>query len=162
MDMINTALEELKMEINKLGASEARPWGEFLKDFKQPSNLVERVDTNFEYYKGNYALLLIGFTIFGLCIHPEAFVTVVVSLIAIAVLLILKIETSPGHIVSPEMKLAVSLPVVFVMLLRAGVFFWSLYGLLLGLLFCSAHMVFRTRTAHSRMSSAWTKITGGN
>eukprot|EP00954_Amorphochlora_amoebiformis_P024830 1369041-Amorphochlora_amoeboformis.AAC.2 len=73
------------------------------------------------YYKGNYALLLIGFTIFGLCIHPEAFVTVVVSLIAIAVLLILKIETSPGHIVSPEMKLAVSLPVVFVMLLRAGI-----------------------------------------
>mmetsp|Transcript_22396 Transcript_22396/g.33372 ORF Transcript_22396/g.33372 Transcript_22396/m.33372 type:complete len:149 (-) Transcript_22396:233-679(-) len=114
----NTKLDLIK-EFQDLLQS-ARPWAEFAKDFKVPSNLEERVKTNLVYFKGNYVIISMGFTAFGLCIHPKSLVAASCCGIMLAILLTLKLETSPGVEITQEKKLLFAAPVVLLLLHQAG------------------------------------------
>eukprot|EP00466_Bigelowiella_natans_P007705 jgi/Bigna1/86935/estExt_fgenesh1_pg.C_150103 len=135
------------------GWNECKPWSEFIAEFKPPSNLDERVRTNFMYYRGNYCVVTLAFVFFALCIHPPSLLAFIFSALGIFALLSAKIEQSPGNVISPSQKLVGSIPVAILVMVSAGATFWILYGSLIGLLISLMHMVFRSRTLKSRWNT---------
>lgn len=143
----------MSCQLAELGWAPQRRWNEFFGEFASPNSLEERVGTNLQYYRGNYAFLVAGFAVLSLALNPQSFVGVLaigmLALIATSV----SVELSPGQRVGPAAKAAVVGVVAAYVLLRSGGLFWSLYGVLVGLVFSGLHAVFRTRSLKSRFST---------
>mmetsp|Transcript_39882 Transcript_39882/g.77533 ORF Transcript_39882/g.77533 Transcript_39882/m.77533 type:complete len:191 (-) Transcript_39882:480-1052(-) len=157
-----SALQQFITEVSdvfeRLGWSEARSWSEFGREFNKPSELEERLWTNFLYYRGNYCYIVVATTLLALFLNPSSMLAAMFCVFGMIIFLGVKVETSPGESMSYEMKLLAGTPVCLLVLASAGALFWMAYGLLLGMLTSFAHMVFRTRTLKSR----WNKLVEEN
>uniref|UniRef100_A0A7S2U321 PRA1 family protein n=1 Tax=Lotharella oceanica TaxID=641309 RepID=A0A7S2U321_9EUKA len=152
-------IEELSEVLSRLGWSDARPWEEFGRDFKKPTHLEERIWTNFLYFRGNYCYIVAATTILALFFNPTCMLAVMFCVVGMLVFLGVKVETSPGHPMTFEMKFLAGLPVCLLLLMSAGALFWMSYGILLGMCTSLAHMVFRTRTIKSRINKVYEETT---
>merc|ERR1711977_223051 len=135
------AFRMVKTTLTKLGWAELRPWKEFWQsgEFKRPSNLEDRVTTNFIYYRSNYVIVVIGALILSVMSCPTTIVMLLIGLVASALALVLSENTG------------VAATVLGLTALISGR--RLLLGLLVGLVLVLLHVVFRTRSIRSRLSA---------
>merc|ERR1712166_850276 len=135
----------LRRTLSKLGWGEMRPWNELVAEFKRPSNLEDRVTTNFLYYRSNYVALVAGCLLFSVGTCPTSLVLALLGLLASALTLVVLQNASVAGA-----------------LLCVTAYFTGtqlLLGLLLGLVLVLLHLLFRTRSIKSRMSAVYDEHT---
>merc|ERR1711865_204414 len=140
LEIIQNPHQAFKMTaqtLQKLGWADVRPWNEFCDGFAKPSNLEERLNTNFIYYRSNYAVLLVVLTLLSVVSSPRSFLFVLLGICGAG--LFAKNRAMASGILG------------FGLLMGSRSL---LYGILLGLVVCLLHVIFRTRSIKSRFSAA--------
>lgn len=139
------AIQMVRKTLTKLGWGEMRPWSEFVAEFKQPSNLEDRLTTNFLYYRSNYVAVVAASLLFSVATSPSSLFLALMGLLASALTLVLAQNSSAAA--------GVLCLTSFLTGTRLAL------GLLLGLVLILLHMLFRTRSIKSRMSAAYDEHT---
>lgn len=137
-----SACRTVQSTLKDLGWAELRPWEEFFQpsEFKSPSNLQDRISTNFVYYRSNYVIVAIASLLISIMSCPSTVVVTFLGVLASAVTLII---SRKSEVAATVLALAALLNGKRILL-----------GVLLGLVSVLLHMVFRNRSVRSRISAA--------
>lgn len=150
---------ELIEHLQVLGYKELKPWPEFLSAMKPPTqwsakHIEQRVTTNFLYYRSNYLIILCAVVIFRIFLSPLTLFSVLLTAgIVVYSVVAVKVPVRVGEFeIDLQKKNALCAGVCLLVLSLSGTLAELLWSIIIAVLLCGAHMLFRARSISSKMN----------
>lgn len=157
MNDLEEAIETAKV----IGVKEMRPWQEFFAVFKPPKwtpkDIEQRMTANMLFYRSNYLMIVAAIFALRIIFAPVLFLCIVLCA-ALSVYLI-AIHKAPIVIgtyrVDAKTKSIACGIFSFIFLTLCGALEHLLWGLIISILFCGLHMMFKPRSVSSNANKAY-------
>lgn len=147
-----------------LGWREVRPWGEFFAVFKPPQLnlglLEQRLATNFLHYRSNYLVLCTGIFTIRAIFAPVMLMSIVLCLsLALYFLVIVKLPIVLGQYTLKYREKSIFLVIFSLFFMSVtGALVRLIWTLLMMLLVCALHMIFRPRSVTAKTNEVYEEL----
>ncbi len=156
---------ELIENLQILGYKEVKPWAEFMSAMKPPAqwdakHVEQRVTTNFLYYRSNYLIICCGVVLFRIILSPLTLFSILLTLAFIGyVTIMVKVPLQIGELIIDNQKKNMACAAVSLLILSlSGTLAEMFWSILMAVMACVAHMLFRARSISSKMNKVQEEV----